>query len=71
MSKTLALLFGLKSGDTRTISLSYPKDDLTESDVSVCMESIIEAGETFVDPPVDALKATLTEKEVTVLVDNT
>ncbi len=70
MSKTLSLKFGLESGDTRSISLSSPKDGLTEGEVSVAMDAVIEAGEAFEDRPIEALKATLTEREVTVLVDN-
>ncbi len=70
MSKTLAMKFELESGDSRTISLSYPKDDLSEGDVTACMGSMIEAGDAFEDAPVEILKATLTEREVTVLIDN-
>lgn len=69
-SKSLAMKFGLTSGDTRTISLSYPKDDLTESDVSACMGDIITAGDAFEDAPIKALKATLTITDKTVLVNN-
>ncbi len=70
MSKTLALKFALTSGDTRSISLSNPKDELTESEVSTAMAGIIDAGNSFEDAPIEALKATLTEREVTVLIDN-
>ncbi len=67
----LAMTFGLTSGDQRTLTVNYPKDDLTESDVSACMGDIITAGNAFVDAPIKALKAVLTVTEKTVLVDNT
>ncbi len=70
MSQTLSMKFELASGDTRSISLSNPKDDLTESDVTTCMNAVIAAGTAFEDAPVSALKATLTDRTVTVLVDN-
>ncbi len=70
MSQTLALKFGLESGDERTISLSSPKDDLTESEVQTAMNDVITNGAAFEDAPVSILKATLTERTSTVLIDN-
>ena len=70
MSKTLAMKFGLASGGKRTISVSDVKDDLNAETVTGCMNAIVGAGTAFDDALTGALKAEVTERTTTVLLDN-
>ena len=70
MSKTLAMKFGLAGGGKRTISVPDPKDGLDAGAANGCMNAIIGAGAAFDDAPVTPLKAEVTERTVTVLVNN-
>lgn len=70
MPKTLAMKFGLASGGKRTISVSDVKDDVNAETVTDCMNAIVGAGTAFDDAPTSSLKAELTERTTTVLLDN-
>lgn len=70
MSKTLAMKFGTASGDTRIITVSDLRNDLDAGIVSTSMNAIVNAGAAFEDPLVTVLKAEVTERLVTVLLDN-
>jgi hypothetical protein len=67
--KTLSMKFGLASGKSRSITLGEPKDDLTAEQARSCMDAAVTAGSAFADPLQSIEKATVTERNVTVLVD--
>lgn len=70
MSKTLAMKFSLASGGKRTISVSDVKDDLNAETATSCMNAIVGAGAAFDDALTGALKAEVTERTTTVLLNN-
>jgi hypothetical protein len=67
--KTLNMKFGLASGETRSVNLGEPKDDLTTQQAKSCMDAVVAAGTAFDDPIQSAKTASVVERTVTVLVE--
>jgi hypothetical protein len=61
------MVFGTSDNDTMSISLRYPKDDLTPAEVQAAMQTIID-NSVFVDDINSILSAEITNKTVTELI---
>ena len=70
MSRTLSMKFGLASGDSRTLSLSAPKENLTGEETGAAMNAMVTNGAAFEDPLTGVLRADLIERTVTNLINN-
>jgi len=65
--KTLRMVFGTSDNDKMSISLSYPKDDLTADDVRTAMQSVID-NSIFTDDINSVVSASVTDRVVTDLI---
>lgn len=65
--KTLRMIFGTSDNDRMSISLNYPKDGLTATEVQTAMQSVID-NSIFVDDINSIVSAEVTERIVTELI---
>ena len=67
--QTLKLVFGTIAGDPWSVTLSYPKGDLTAQNVTDAMQAVIDA-DIFASGLTDIVSAQIIDREVTDLVNN-
>ena len=67
--QTLKMVFGTIAGDPWSMTLSYPKADLTALNVETAMQAIIDA-DVFASGLTSILGAQIIDRVVTDLIDN-
>lgn len=67
--QTLKMVFGTVAGDPWSMTLSYPKADLTALNVETAMDAVIDA-DVFASGLTSILGAQLIDRVVTDLIDN-
>lgn len=68
-TKTLRMFFGTADGEQWQLSLRYPREDLTPTEVESAMQALINSG-AFVHGIVDILAADIVDRTVTELIAN-
>jgi hypothetical protein len=68
-NKTLRMVFGTVVGDPWSLTLRYPKDDLTAQDVETAMQAIIDA-DVFASGLTEIVAAQIIDRTVTDLISN-
>jgi hypothetical protein len=68
-NKTLRMVFGTVVGDPWSLTLLYPKDDLTAQDVETAMQAIIDA-DVFASGLTEIVAAQIIDRTVTDLISN-
>jgi hypothetical protein len=68
-NKTLRMVFGTVVGDPWSLTLRYPKDNLTAQDVETAMQAIIDA-DVFASGLTEIVAAQIIDRTVTDLISN-
>ena len=68
-NKTLRMVFGTVVGDPWSLTLRYPKDNLTAQDVETAMQAIIDA-DVFASGLTEIVAAQIIDRTVTDLINN-
>ena len=69
MDKTLKMVFDTAVGDPWSLTLRYPKDNLTAQDVETAMQAIIDA-DVFASGLTEIVAAQIIDRTVTDLISN-
>ncbi|MEA3507891.1 MAG: DUF2922 domain-containing protein [Synergistota bacterium] len=67
--KSLRMVFGTVSGNNWSLTLRYPKEDITAAEVTTAMQSVIDSG-VFASGLNSILSAEVIERTVSELVNN-
>lgn len=68
-TKTLRMVFGTVAGDPWSLTLRYPKENLTAQDVETAMQAIIDA-DVFASGLTEIVSAQIIDRVVTDLINN-
>ena len=68
-TKTLRMVFGSVVGDPWSLTLRYPKENLTAQDVETAMQAIIDA-DVFASGLTEIVSAQIIDRTVTDLINN-
>ena len=68
-NKTLRMVFGTVVGDPWSLTLRYPKENLTAQDVETAMQAIIDA-DVFASGLTEIVAAQIIDRTVTDLISN-